>query len=123
MKKTLSLLLSLLLLFSLTACAAKGETKAFTLEVTHGDGTVKTFEIDTDAATLAEALAKEGLTSESASSPGLYDTIDGEFADWNDNEAWWCISKDGTALSTGMKEPPVEDGAHYEAVLTHGFSS
>ena len=116
MKKTLSLLLCLLLLFSLTACAAKGETKAFTLEVTHGDGTVKTFEIDTDAATLAEALAKEGLTSESASSPGLYDTIDGEFADWNDNEAWWCIS-------TGMKETPVEDGAHYEAVLTHGFSS
>ena len=84
---------------------------------------MKTFEIDTDAATLAEALAKEGLTSESASSPGLYDTIDGEFADWNDNEAWWCISKDGTALSTGMKETPVEDGAHYEAVLTHGFSS
>ncbi len=123
MKKTIAILLSLLLLFSLAACAAKGETKAFTFEVTHGDGTVKTFEISTDAANLAEALTKEGLISESAESAGLYDMIDGELADWNDNEAWWCISKDGTALSVGMKETPVEDGAHYEAVLTHGFGA
>ena len=123
MKRILSILLSLLLLFFLAACAAKGESRHFTFEVTHGDGTVRSFEISTNAATLAEALTRESLISESASSPGLYDTIDGEFADWNDNEAWWCISKDGTALSTGMKDTPVEDGAHYEAVLTHGFSS
>lgn len=123
MKRIISILLSLLLLFSLAACAAEGESKSFIFEVTHGDETVRSFEISTSAKTLAEALTREGLISESASSSGLYDTIDGEFADWNDNEAWWCISKSGTVLSTGMKDTPVEDGAHYEAALTHGFSS
>lgn len=123
MKRFAAILLALLLVFSLAACAAKGDSKSFTFEVTHDDGTVKTFEITTDAENLAEALTKEGLISESAQSPGLYDTVDGELADWNDNESWWCISKNGESLSVGMQETPVEDGAHYEAVFTHGFES
>ena len=111
MKRFAAIFLALLLVISLAACAAKGDTKNFT------------FEITTDAETLAQALTKEGLISESAQSPGLYDTIDGEYADWSDNESWWCISKDGESLSAGMQETPVEDGAHYEAVFTHGFAS
>lgn len=123
MKRFAAIFLALLLVISLAACAAKGDTKNFTFEVTHDDGSIKTFEITTDAETLAQALTKEGLISESAQSPGLYDTIDGEYADWSDNESWWCISKDGESLSVGMQETPVEDGAHYEAVFTHGFAS
>ena len=58
---------------------------------------------------------------ESAGSAGLYDVIDGEKADWNDGEAWWCISKDGTPLSVGMKQTPLADGDHFEAVFTRGY--
>lgn len=123
MKRITCILLALLLVVSLAACAAKGETKCFTFEVTHSDGSAKRFEITTDAKTLAQALTREGLISESAQSPGLYDTVDGELADWSDGEAWWCIGKDGESLSVGMQDTPVEDGAHYEAVFTRGFAS
>lgn len=124
MKRITAIFLAIFLLLSLTACMSNKQTgalKEITFEVTHADGSVKEFSIQTDAETLAEALTKEGLIVESAGSAGLYDVIDGEKADWNDGEAWWCISKDGTPLSVGMKQTPLADGDHFEAVFTRGY--
>ncbi|MBO2527646.1 MAG: hypothetical protein CW335_05665, partial [Clostridiales bacterium] len=92
-----------------------------TFQVTHGDGTQNEYEFDTDKTTLAEVLIGEGLVNESAESSGLYDTVDGELADWNDNEAWWFFSCNGEALTVGIEDTELIDGAVYEAVLTHGF--
>ena len=92
-----------------------------TFRVTHEDGELKEFELSTSKTTLAEVLIDENLVGESAS-PGLYDTVDGELADWNDNEAWWCFYCDGEMLMVGINETELVDGAVYEAVFTHGFN-
>lgn len=94
-------------------------SKAITFEVVLKDGTSKEYEIETEADYLAKALEEEGLIKYDAS--GLYATIDGVTADWNVDQGWWCISKDGTALTTGMNEQVIADGEHYEATYTVGY--
>lgn len=121
MKRIIAILLCLCLLPTLL-CACAGDTgaeKQFTFLVTHGDGTEKTFTITTEKSTLAEALKEEGLIRESASA-GLYDVVDGEKADWNDGEAWWCISQEGVPLTVGMDQVALQDGDAFEAVFTRG---
>lgn len=127
MKRVLSLILAVLLLVSML-CACSGDAKetetdgiSITFTVTHDDGTEKKFDITTTATTLADALLQEKLVEESAESAGLYDVVDGEKADWNDNEAWWCFYKAGEMLSVGINETEIADGESYEAVFTHGF--
>lgn len=124
MKQMTAILLLLCLLCGLAGCdiqsGQKKETIHFTFTVTHGDGTEKAFSIDTEAATLADALKAEQLVEESAESDGLYDVVDGEKADWNDGEAWWCFFKDGEALMVGLEQTTPEDGASYAAVFTRG---
>ena len=115
MKRWITLLLCCCLLAALVGCASKTETKGLEIHfsVTHA--------ITTTATNLAEALKQEGLVEESAASAGLYDVVNGEKADWNDGEAWWCFSKDGEALTVGIEETELVDGANYEAVFTRGF--
>ncbi len=93
-----------------------------TFRVTHDDGELKVFELETSKTTLAEVLIDEELVQESAQSSGFYDTVDGEYADWNDDEGWWCFYCDGEALMVGIEETELVDGAVYEAVFTHGFN-
>ena len=93
-----------------------------TFRVTHDDGEVKEFELTTSRTTLAEVLIDENLVQESAQSSGFYDTVDGEYADWNVDEGWWCFSCNGEALMVGIEETELVDGAVYEAVFTHGIN-
>lgn len=145
MKRFISLLIALTLLLGvLCACAAEPETPAtdapvatqatqapteanaadvmhITFRVTHDDGELKEFELETSKSTLGEALAEENLVSESDYSPGFYDTVDGEVANWDVEEGWWCFYCNGEALTVGIEEEQLVDGAVYEAVFTHGF--
>lgn len=145
MKRFISLLIALTLLLGvLCACAAEPETPAtdapvatqatqapteanaadvmhITFRVTHDDGEMKEFELETSKSTLGEALAEENLVSESDYSPGFYDTVDGEVANWDVEEGWWCFYCNGEALMVGIEETELVDGAVYEAVFTHGF--
>lgn len=127
MKRIVAILLAVCLLLSLAACAASKDAEAddgklhITFKVTHDDGTEKEFQIATDAKTLGEALVAEKLVVESAESAGMYNEVDGEVADWNDNEGWWCFSVNGEVLTVGIDQQELVDGATYEAVFTHGF--
>lgn len=124
MKRIFAFAVAVLVLIGvMSGCAFEpaADTLHITFQVTHGDGTQNEYEFDTDKTTLAEVLIGEGLVNESAESSGLYDTVDGELADWNDNEAWWCFSCNGEALTVGIEDTELIDGAVYEAVLTHGF--
>lgn len=94
-------------------------SKAIVFEVVAKDGSSKEYQIATDAEYLADALVEKGLVEYAAD--GLYNTIDGITADWNADESWWNISKDGTALNVGMNQQPIADGEHYEATYTIGF--
>ena len=87
----------------------------------HGDGTSKDFSIATDAEFLRGALEEQKLIEGSESEYGLYVTaVDGETAD-ESLQQWWCFSKDGVMLATGVDTAPIADGEHYEITLTTGW--
>lgn len=124
-KRIFALALALVLLFSLAACGGKkgdaGTKKSITVTVTHGDGSTKDFTVSTDKETLGEALEAEGLIAGEESIYGLFvQTVDGETVN-ADNEEWWCLTKGGESVNTGVDSVPVEDGATYEWTLTVGY--
>lgn len=100
--------------------AAEG-AKSITVDVIHKDGSLKTFNYDTEREYLGEVLADEELAEGEESAYGLFiTTVDGETAD-DSNQEWWCITKDGEQLNTGADQTPIADGDHYELTLTIGY--
>lgn len=90
-------------------------------EVTHKDGSSKEFTIHTDAANLRGALEQENLIQGDESEYGLYvKTVDGETAD-DAAQEWWCFTRGGEMLMTGVDDTEISDGDHYEIVLTVGW--
>lgn len=108
-------------LFLWKGCSAEPNegSKALTFEVVLQDGTSKKHKLSTDEEYLANALVEAGLVE--YAEDGMYTTIDGVTADWSKDESWWCISKDGEALSVGMNQQVIADGEHYEATYTIGY--
>lgn len=103
---------------------AKPETqngaKEITVEIVYSDKTDKVLDIDTDAEFLAEALFEEKLITEEEYKSGFYTVIDGQKADYNENQSWWCVTKDGEMTSVGMNELPIADGDKFEITYTIG---
>ena len=101
--------------------AAVGE-KAIILEVIHSDGTHKDFQIHTDAENLRGALEEvDQLIGGEESAYGLMVyTVDGETADWNRDQSWWCLTKSGEWMDTGVDDTVIADGEHYEFTYTIG---
>ena len=96
-------------------------SKTITVEVTHGDGTVNTFEIHTDAEFLRGALEQENLVSGSETEYGLYMlTMDGETVD-EANQEWWGYTKSGEQVNYGVDTCPIADGDHYEFTFNVGW--
>ena len=46
--------------------------------------------------------------------------MDGETVD-DANQEWWCLTKGGESVETGVDSTPVEDGATYEWTLMVGY--
>ena len=104
----------------LKPAGAEGD-KTITVEVIHGDGTQKDFTISTDAEFLRGALEQEGLVQGDESEYGLFVTVvDGETAD-SEQQQWWCFTKGGEMLMTGVDDTPIADGEQYEITLTVGW--
>ncbi len=92
-----------------------------TFLVVHGDASEKEFVITTTGLTLREALEQEGLIEGTESEWGLYVlTVDGETAD-EEQQQWWCLTKDGEMSMTGVDDTVIADGEHYEFTLTTGW--
>ena len=122
-KKVLALALLLLLVLAVVFAylhfspSAVAGDKAIVFQVTHGDGSVNSFDISTDAESLRAALEAEGLITGTESQYGLFVTeVDGESADAAQNQ-WWRFDRDGEMLNTGVDDTMIADGEHYEAVL------
>ncbi|MDF2587008.1 MAG: hypothetical protein K0S41_849 [Anaerocolumna sp.] len=96
-------------------------SKKIVAEVIQTDGSSKSFDIQTDAEFLRQALEEINLISGSESDYGLMvTTVDGVTA--NDaNQEWWCFTLNGQALNTGVDSTPINDGDHYEITLTVGY--
>lgn len=93
-------------------------SKNIEIEVTFRDKSTKTYKISTDEEFLRGALEQEDLIQGTESEMGLYVTsVSDEVADDN-NKEWWCFTKGGEMLSTGVDSTPINDKDHFEAVLS-----
>ena len=145
MKKLLSLLLALVLVFGLIACGntnapetepatepaveTNEDTQAevvgvpFTVMVTDVDGTETTFEYTSDAATVGEALLAEGLIAGEDSAYGLYMTsVNGITADWDTENAYWAFYINGEYAQTGVDATEIVEGAIYSLTKTVSYT-
>lgn len=111
-----------LLCWKLLSPTGTAGDKEIAVEVVHGDGSTKTFDIATDSENLRGALEQEeGLIVGEESDYGLFvTTVDGETADAA-AEQWWCFTKGGEMLNTGVDDTMIADGDHYEITLTEGY--
>lgn len=118
----LVLVVGALLIWGQNKPVAQEGGKTIVLEVVHKDGSTKDFTIHTDAEALRAALEQEeGLIAGSDSEYGLMvETVDGEKADWSVDQSWWCLTKDGVMLDTGVDSTMIADGDHYEFTYTIG---
>ena len=134
MKKTLLVLIALLVVVALVVggCAPTTESdatassssgaqtveKSFTVIVVHKDGTEKTFNYTTSSnEKLGAILVSEGLIVES-DSPGLYNIVDGETADWNVDQSYWAFYINGEMAMQGMNDTAISSGDTFKLVYT-----
>ena len=125
MKKLVSMLLALVMLFALTACGAKeeapSEAVSFKVIVTDLEGNETTFEYTSSAASVGEALVAEGLVEGHEASYGLYiDAVNGITADWDNEQTYWAFYINGEYATTGISDTPVTADTTYGLTLTKG---
>ena len=96
-------------------------SKEITVTVIHADQSEKDFTYHTDAEYLGEVLLAEGLIDGEDGDYGLFvTTVDGEIAD-DAEQQWWCLTKNGETVNTGVDLTPIADGEHYELTMTEGY--
>jgi hypothetical protein len=99
--------------------ATNGTEITITVAVINKAGETSEHEIKTTAADLGTALVESGLVEDNQDSYGLYIlTVNGETADWNVDQSYWSLSKNGEALMTGASATTIADGEHYELTYT-----
>ena len=92
---------------------------SFYLTVKNADNTVTRFQINTDAATVGEALMALELIEGSESDYGLYVTsVNGITADWDTEMAYWAFYVNGEYAMTGVDATEIVAGTTYELVKT-----
>lgn len=95
-------------------------SKTITVEIVV-DTETDTKVIETDAEFLRGALEQEGLIAGTESEYGLYVlTVNGVTAD-ESAQQWWCFTKGGETLNTGIDTTPIADGDAFEATLMTGW--
>lgn len=120
-KRFAALVLCAALALSLAGCGGPIGEKNFTLQVVHSDGSQVTRTVTTKKDTVGEALLDAGIIDGEQGAYGLYvRTVDGETAD-EAQEQWWCLTKGGQSVNTGVDSTSIEAGATYEMTLTVGY--
>lgn len=92
-------------------------SKTFTVIVVHSDGTEKSFVFGTNDDYLGPVLVEKGLVIES-NSPGLYNTVDGETADWNVDQSYWSFYIGEEMAAYGMDDAVIHHGDVFKLVYT-----
>ncbi|MEG2719171.1 MAG: DUF4430 domain-containing protein [Clostridia bacterium] len=113
-------LVAALLFGAYTLWMPKGSAgaKQITLQVVGVDKQSKDFSISTDQAYLRGALEEQKLIAGEESQYGLFvKTVDGYTVDEGKQE-WWCVTKGGAEVTTGVDTTPIADGDHFELTLS-----
>ena len=131
-KKTLTLALALLLALCLVSCNTVEKTGLWEsatyrkdMEFGKGSTTVEvevkvenqsvTFTVHTDKTTLADALLEHELVAGEDGAFGLYiKVVNGITADYDVDQSYWELTKNGEKLMTGASGVNIADGEHYE---------
>lgn len=88
------------------------------IKVTAGEKSV-TITLKTDEKYLEDALLKEELIAGEESEYGLYiKTVNGIIADYDVDQTYWAIYKDGEYMMEGAGTTEVKSGKEYEFVRT-----
>lgn len=97
-------------------------SKEITLELIIPEEETKEYTLHTDAEYLRQALDEEQLIDEGSDSEYGYfiTSVNGHTAD-SAKEEWWCITKSGEDVFTGVNDTPIQDGDHYELTLMVGY--
>lgn len=96
-------------------------SKELDVQVVYADASSKEFHISTDAAYLGEALREAELIEGEDGPYGMFITaVDGVAID-DSLQQWWCVTKGGESVTTGVDTTPIEDGDHFELTLTTGY--
>ncbi len=107
----------LLTVFFLTRPETEAGAKEITVTVIHADGSSKNFTYHTDEEYLGALLLAEGLITGSEGQYGLViESVDGESADWEKDQAYWSLYEGEAYANQGVSKTPVRDGATYKLV-------
>ena len=94
--------------------------KAFELEVKAGVKSV-TFNVNTDADNLEDALTEYNLIEGEKGPYGLYvKKVNGITADYDIDKRFWSLCQNGTPLMTGVGDTEVKGGEHFEFIREKG---
>lgn len=130
-KKTKGIVIGAVLLAVLIAAAAlvfvftRPETtqgdKTITVQIVY-DNVDKSVVIDTDAEYLRGALDEKQLVEGDESEYGLFiKKVDGRAVD-DAKQEWWCITKGGESVMSGVETTPIADGDVFEITLKVGYN-
>lgn len=101
--------------------AVQTGTKEITVTVVHSDGSEKPFFCRTDEEYLGPVLLAEGLVEGENGPYGLtINVVDGEKADWNENQSYWALYIGEEYATTGVDSTPVKDGDSFKLMYTIG---
>lgn len=135
-KRITLVLLALLMILSLVACATVEKTGAwenatYRKDKEFGEGaitvTVKveaeeqsvTFTIHTDEKYLGDALLAHDLIAGEEGPYGLYvKTVNGIVADYDEDQSYWNFTKNGELMMVGVDGAEIADGESYELTKT-----
>ena len=95
--------------------------KNICITVVDAEGNSQNFEFSTSQEFLRGALEEQQLVEGEESEYGLFvKTVNGVTAD-DAKQQWWCFTKGGQELLTGVDDTPVADGDRFEATLKTGY--
>ena len=92
--------------------------KTFTVTIVHSDGATVNKTITSTQAFLAPALRDNGIIGDEGISTGMYNTVDGETANWDPDHAYWSIYIDGEYAMVGLNDISIQEGQVYKLVYT-----
>lgn len=109
------------LIFTLTRPSAVQGAKSIQIEIIVSETDTRNYTLHTDAEFLRQALEENHLVTGSESEFGLFVTsVDGVTADTS-KQQWWCFTKGGETVNTGVDSTPIASGDKFEITLTAGY--
>lgn len=105
---------------STEASESGSDSSKFTVTVVHADKSETTFVYTFVEGKLGAFLEADGLIESEGADDGMFHTVDGEKADWNENQSYWAFYINGEYATTGIYTTDIVGGAAYKLEYTIG---